>query len=176
MNISKIQLTIIFSVLAAILLLAIGIAVWGLFFRDDGTQPITSEYSPQGTEPNQKELEGDRGEKIESPAEGGAIHVTYGTNVTVDLSDNKVLLLYANPHASNQNAAILIMIDELVIAKSEQITPGHGVDTLILEEYAKERLTVGSYNGELLIRAYDSQTGEKAMVDTKGEITITVIE
>lgn len=176
MNISKIQLTIIGSVLAVILFLVIGIAMWGLFFRDDGAQPITCDYTPQGTEQNQKELGGDGGEKIESPAGGGAIHVTYGTNVVVDLSDNKVLLLYANPHASNQNVAILIMIGELVIAKSEQITPGHGVDTLILEEYAKERITVGSYNGELLIRAYDSQTGEKAMVDTKGEITITVIE
>ena len=84
--------------------------------------------------------------------------------------------MYANPQASNQNVAILIMIDDLVVAKSEQITPGYGVDTLTLEEYAKERLAVGGYNGELVIRAYNPETGEKAMVDTKGEITITVVE
>jgi len=176
MNISKKQLIIIASVLALVLILAIGITVWALFFRDSSTPPITPDYPPQGTEQNQKPLEGDEGEKIESPSGGGAINVTYGTNVTVDLSDNKVTLLYANPQASNQNVAILIMIDELVIAKSEQITPGYGVDTLILEEYAKERLAVGGYNGELVIRAYDPETGEKAMVDTKGEITITVVE
>lgn len=176
MNISKKQLTIIASVLALVLILAIGVTIWALFFRDSGTPPITPDYPPQGTEQNQKPLEGDEGEKIDSPEGGGAINVTYRTNVTVDLSDNKVTLLYANPQASNQNVAILIMIDDLVVAKSDQITPGHGVDTLSLEEYAKERLTVGGYDGELVIRAYDPETGEKAMVDTKGEITITVVE
>lgn len=176
MNISKKQLTIIASVLALVLILAIGVTIWALFFRDSGTPPITPDYPPQGTEQNQKPLEGDEGEQIDSPEGGGAINVTYRTNVTVDLSDNKVTLLYANPQASNQNVAILIMIDDLVVAKSDQITPGHGVDTLSLEEYAKERLTVGGYDGELVIRAYDPETGEKAMVDTKGEITITVVE
>lgn len=157
------------------IVLCMAVTIWALFFRE-GSKPITPDYPPQGTEQNQKPLEGDEGEKIESPSGGGAINVTYGTSVTVDLSDNKVTLLYANPQTSNQNVAILIMIDELVIAKSEQITPGYGVDTLTLEEYAKERLAVGGYNGELVIRAYNPETGEKAMVDTKGEITITVVE
>lgn len=176
MNISKKQLTIIVSVFALILILAIGVTVWALFFRESGAPPITPDYPPQGTEQNQKPLEGDEGDKIESPSGGGAINVTYGTNVTVDLSENNVTLLYANPKASNQNVAILIMIDDLVVAKSEQISPGYGVDTLNLEKYAKERLAVGGYNGELVIRAYDPVTGEKAMVDTKGEITVTVVE
>ncbi len=157
------------------IVLCMAVTIWALFFRE-GSKPITPDYPPQGTEQNQKPLEGDEGEKIESPSGGGAINVTYGTSVTVDLSDNKVTLLYANPQASNQNVAILIMIDDLVVAKSEQITPGYGVDTLTLEEYAKERLAVGGYNGELVIRAYNPETGEKAMVDTKGEITITVVE
>lgn len=162
--------------LVLLLLICIGVTLWALFFRDSGTSPITPDYPPQGTEQNQKPLEGDEGDKLDSPEGGGAINVTYRTNVTVDLSDNKVTLLYANPKASNQNVAILIMIDDLVVAKSEHITPGYGVDTLNLEEYAKERLAVGGYDGELVIRAYDPVTGEKAMVDTKGEVTITVTE
>lgn len=157
------------------IVLCMAVTIWALFFRE-GSKPITPDYPPQGTEQNQKPLEGDEGDKLESPSGGGAINVTYGTSITVDLSDSKVTLLYANPQTSNQNVAILIMIDELVIAKSEQITPGYGVDTLTLEEYAKERLAVGGYNGEMVIRAYDPETGEKAMVDTKGEITITVVE
>ena len=157
------------------IVLCMAVTIWALFFRE-GSKPITPDYPPQGTEQNQKPLEGDEGDKLESPSGGGAINVTYGTSVTVDLSDNKVTLLYANPQASNQNVAILIMIDDLVVAKSEQITPGYGVDTLTLEEYAKERLAVGGYNGELVIRAYNPETGEKAMVDTKGKITITVVE
>lgn len=176
MNISKKQLTIIVSVLTLVLILAISVTVWALFFRESGAPPITPDYPPQGTEQNQKPLEGDEGNKMESPQGGGAINVTYSTKVTVDLSEGKVNLLYANPKASNQNVAILIMIDDIVVAKSEQITPGHGVDTLNLEEYAKERLQAGGYDGEIVIRAYHPETGEKAMVDTKGEVAITVVE
>ena len=153
------------------IVLCMAVTIWALFFRE-GSKPIT----PDWYEDVNANGAFDEGEKIESPSGGGAINVTYGTSVTVDLSDNKVTLLYANPQASNQNVAILIMIDDLVVAKSEQITPGYGVDTLTLEEYAKERLAVGGYNGELVIRAYNPETGEKAMVDTKGEITITVVE
>ena len=176
MNISKKQLVIFSSALVIVLVAAISVTMWALFFREQGATPITPDYPPQGTEQNQKPLEGDNGDKIESPQGGGAINVTYNTNVTVDLSENKVQLLYANPNASNQNVAILIMINDLVVAKSDQITPGYGVDSLTLEAYAKERLSVGGYKGELVIRAYDPETGEKAMVDTKGEITITVKE
>lgn len=176
MTITKTQLAIIITVLALILVGSVSTTVWVCFFRDNGSTPITPDYPPQGTEQNQKPLEGDDGEKMESPTGGGAINVTYQTSVKVDLSENKVTLLYANPQASNQNVAILIMIDDLVVAKSDLITPGHGVDTLTLEEYAKERLTVGGYDGELVVRAYDPETNEKAMVDAKGKVKITIVE
>ena len=68
------------------------------------------------------------------------------------------------------------MIGDLIIAKSDLITPGHGVDTLVLDEYAKQRLMVGGYDGELVVRAYDPETGEKAMIDAKGKVKITVVE
>ncbi len=176
MNITKKQLAIIIAVLALALTASITITVWVLFSGDNAGTLITPDYPPQSTEPNQKPLEGDDGEKMESPNGGGAINVTYTTNVTVDLSENKVTLLYANPQASNQNVAILIMIDDLVVAKSDLITPGHGVDTLTLEKYAKERLAEGGYDGELVIRAYNPETNEKAMVDAKGKVEITVVE
>lgn len=175
-NNTKRHLIIITAILVILLLFAFFITMWAVFFRGSGAKPIPPDYPPQGTEDNQKPIEGDNSDKIESPEGGGAINVTYSTAVKVDLSENKVTLLYANPNASNQNVAILIMIGDLVVAKSDQITPGHGVDTLSLERYAKERLMVGGYNGELVIRAYDPVTGEKAMVDTKGAITVTVVE
>lgn len=172
----KTKLAIIIILLASVCTACITTTVWVLFFRDGAGTPITPDYPPQGTESNQKPLEGDDSEKIESPSGGGAINVTYQTSVKVDLSENKVTLLYANPQASNQNVAILIMIGDLVIAKSDLITPGHGVDTLSLETHAKERLMVGGYDGELVIRAYDPETNEKAMVDAKGKVKITIVE
>lgn len=176
MTITKTQLAIIITVLALVLIASVATTVWVVFFRDDGGTPITPDYPPQGTEQNQKPLEGDDSNKIESPEGGGAINVTYQTSVKVDLSENKVTLLYANPQASNQNVAILIMIGDLVVAKSDLITPGHGVDTLTLEKQAKERLMVGGYDGELVVRAYDPETNEKAMVDAKGKVKITIVE
>lgn len=176
MNITKKHLAIIIAVLTLALTVSVTITLWVLFSGDNIEKPITPDYPPQSTEQNQKPLEGDEGEKMESPQGGGAINVTYTTNVTVDLSENKVTLLYANPQASNQNVAILIMIDDLVVAKSDLITPGHGVDTLTLETYAKERLAEGGYDGELVIRAYNPETNEKAMVDAKGKVEITVVE
>ena len=77
---------------------------------------------------------------------------------------------------TNQDVAILIMIDDLVVAKSDLISPGNGVDTLQLDEYAAKQLSVGGYDAELVIRAYDPVSGEKAMVDTKGQLSLTVVE
>lgn len=176
MKITKRQLGCITALLALILLVSIATTIWVLFFRDGGGTPITPDYPPQSTEQSQKPLEGDTGGKLESPEGGGAINVTYNMEVSVDLSEDRVSLLYANPQASNQNVAILIMIDDLVIAKTDLITPGHGVDTLTLESYARERLQAGGYDGEIVIRAYDPDTGEKAMIDARGKVKINVVE
>ena len=176
MTLTKNQLIILIVVLAVLFTGTAATTIWAVFFRNHGSVPITPDYPPQGTEQNQKPLEGDDSEKIESSEGGGAINVTYNTEVRVVLSKNKVTLLYANPQASNQNVAIYIMIGDLIIAKSDLITPGHGVDTLVLDEYAKQRLMVGGYDGELVVRAYDPETGEKAMIDAKGKVKITVVE
>lgn len=155
------------------IVICIGITIWAVFFR--GSDPIAPDYPPQGTEENQKPIEGDTGDKIDSPEGGGAINVTYGTNATASLSEKKVTLYYANPNASNQNVAILIMIGDMVVAKSDLIIPGNEVTELTLEDYAASKLQVGGYDAELLVRAYNDD-GEKAMVDTKGEITLSVTE
>lgn len=166
---------IIIVVLCMLILICIGITVWAVFFRDTDKPPITPDYPPQGTEQNQKPIEGDTGSKMDSPEGGGAINVTYGTSATVSLSERTVTLYYANPNASNQNVAILLLIDDMVVAKSDLINPGNEVTTLALEDYAASMLQVGGYNARLLIRAYNDD-GEKAMVDTEGEVTLTVNE
>lgn len=138
--------------------------------------PIKPDYPPQGMEANQEMIDGDKSEKMDSPEGGGAINVTYGMDVTVDLSEEKVSFYYANPNSSNQNVAVSIQIEDLVVAKSDLIAPGNQLKELPLEEYAKERLQIGGYDAKLVVRAYDPESGEKAMVDTNGSITVTVVE
>ena len=151
-----------------------GVTIWALFFR--GGDDISPDYPPQGIESNQTPIDGDDSGKLDTPEGGGAINVTYGTASTVDLSEKTVTIYYANPNASNQNVSILIMVNDLVVAKSDLITPGNQVSKLELQKEAASRLQVGGYNAELVVRAYDPESGEKAMVDTKGELTLTVTE
>lgn len=161
-------------ILSGLIAICIGVTLWALL-RGGAGAPIAPDYPPQGTERNQQPL-GDDSAPLESPEGGGAINVTFGTKATAALSAQTVSLYYANPGVSNQNVAILIMIDELVVAKSDLITPGHAVTELRLEAAARSRLQVGGYVAELVIRAYDPVTGEKAMIDTRGAITLLVVK
>ena len=161
-------------ILSVGIVICTGVTIWAVFFR--GGDDISPDYPPQGIESNQTPIDGDDSGKLESPEGGGAINVTYGTAATVDLSDKTVTFYYANPNASNQNVSILIMVNDLVVAKSDLITPGNQVSKLELQKEAASRLQVGGYNAELVVRAYDPESGEKAMVDTKGELTLTVTE
>lgn len=164
---------VIIIILCILILLCLAVTMWALFFH--GSDTVTPDYPPQGTEVNQTPIEGDTSEKMESPEGGGAINVTYKTEATVSLSDKTVSFYYANPGASNQNVAILIMIDDMVVAKSDLINPGNEVNELKLEDNAASKLQAGGYDAVLLVRAYNDD-GEKAMVDTQGEINLTVQE
>lgn len=137
---------------------------------------ISPDYPPRETEENQKPLEGDVDSKLDASSGGGALNVTYSEDASVDLSEHRVELLYANPKVSRQNVAILIRIDDLVVARSGLITPGHGVEMLDLEPDAVDRLLVGGYDGEIVVSVYHPETGEKAMVDIVGQVTVTVRE
>ena len=161
-------------ILSVGIVICTGVTIWAVFFR--GGDDISPDYPPQGIESNQTPIDGDDSGKLESPEGGGAINVTYGTAATVDLSEKTVTIYYANPNASNQNVSILIMVNDLVVAKSDLITPGNQVSKLELQKEAASRLQVGGYDAELVVRAYDPDSGEKAMVDTKGELTLTVTE
>ena len=161
-------------ILSVGIVICTGVTIWAVFFR--GGDDISPDYPPQGIESNQTPIDGDDSGTLESPEGGGAINVTYGTAATVDLSEKTVTIYYANPNASNQNVSILIMVNDLVVAKSDLITPGNQVSKLELQKEAASRLQVGGYNAELVVRAYDPESGEKAMVDTKGELTLTVTE
>ena len=50
------------------------------------------------------------------------------------------------------------------------------VTSLPLVDGAEKKLAVGGYNAEIIIYCYHPETGEKAMVDTKGSVVVTVVE
>lgn len=168
--------TILIIALCVLILLSLGVTIWALFFREAEQPPITPDYPPQGTEPNQTPIEGDTGGKLEVPEGGGGYNVTYSTVANVSRTAKRVGLQYANPGSSVQNLGLLILIDDLVVAKSELITPGHQISELALEEAAASRLQVGTYEVTLVVRAYDPESGEKAMVESKWPLTLNVTD
>ena len=175
MKIDKKTLIIIIALCVA-LLIAIGVTLWALLGGKDDDGVLLPDYPPQDTDENQTPIPDDQGGAIQTPAGGGAVNITYVEKIDIDLSDKKASLYYANPSRSNQNVAIAIMIGDEVIIKSELITPGNMVKTLPLVEGVEKKLSVGGYNAELVVYCYNPQTGEKAMVDTRGAVVLTVTE
>lgn len=163
-----------------IVLLSIGIAVclavtiWALFFRQPRVV-LTPDYAPRETEQNAEPIPDDNSVRLDTPAGGGSITIEYDNHATIDLSDKKAYLSYANPGKSTQNIVLRIEIQDTVVAQSGTIQPGSQVRVLALLEGAEKQLQTGVYtDAAFKILSYDPETGEKAMIDTVAEITVTV--
>lgn len=160
--------------LILLLLITVAITVWALFFRDT-TPVLAPDYAPQQTEENAEPIDDDTdGEKLQQQQGGGAVSLTYSKEVTIDLSDNVAKLLFANPHKSNQDMMLQIVIQDTVIVQSGLLPPGHQVTKLELFDNAK--LSKGTYEGKFVVLYYQKDTGEKAMINTEIPLTITVEE
>lgn len=153
----------------------IAVTIWALFFRTPGG---SSDYAPDKLEPNAQVIENDDSPKLEAPAGGGAISIQYEDRVTIDLSDKKAYFNYSNPSKSTQNIVLEIVIGDQTVAKSALIKPGYQITELPLADGAEKLLSEGVYNENAVFKilSYDPDSGEKAMVDTKAEITVTVQE
>lgn len=155
------------------IVICIAITIWALFFREPASTP---DYAPEKIEPNAQVIDTDDSSKLEAPSGGGAISLQYEDQVTIDLSDKKAYFNYSNPSKSTQNIVLEIEIQGQTIARSALIEPGYQITELPLLEGADALLSEGIYNenAAFKILSYDPDSGERAMVDTKAEITVTV--
>ena len=95
--------------------------------------------------------------------------------MTVRLSSGEVQFQYTHPSSSTQNIVLCVEVEGTVIAQSGLILPGSQLQTLSLLEGAADTLSEGTYtNADFRILSYDPESGEKAMVDTLAQITVTV--
>lgn len=170
---NKRKKTVIF-ILTVLLLAVAGITVWALFFRN--TMPVLApDYAPQETEKNAEPIVGDiSGDKLVQSQNSGAISLTYSKEVTIDLSDKTASLLFANPHKSNQDMMIQIIIRDKVILQSGLLPPGNQVKKMKIFDNAK--LSAGVHEGKLVVLYYQKDTGEKAAINTEIPLTVTIEE
>ena len=141
--------------------------------KTDEVAILTPDRAPEDEEHG--ESMGDEGdEKLEQPEGGGAVSLTYTKDVVIDLSDNKVSLLFGNPSRSNQGMVLQIIIQDKVIVQSGTLKPGVQVKELDLTGNAK--LQPGVYDGKFNVLYYDVNSGDKAVVNTEIPIEINVKE
>ena len=171
------KILIIFLIFITVV--AIGVTVWALFFREAEKPPtiLAPDYAPVETEGNAESIPGDNTEGRKDNVEGGgSVTVYWSPDVTVDLSDGTASLVFANPGKSNQDMVVQIIIQDLVIVQSGTLPPGNRVRSLDLLDDVASRLTAGIYKGKFNVLFYDPVTGEKAIMNQEILINITVKE
>ena len=169
----KNRLLILLLLLIAIV--AVGISIWAIWFRDSAPV-LAPDYAPQQLEENAEPIGDDGDEKLSQPEGGGAVGLTYAKEVSISLSDKSATLLFANPTKSNQDMVLQLVIDDVVILQSGRLEPGNRVTTLTLLDGSEKRLAAGGYNVKFVVLYYDRTSGEKAMVNTEIPVTVTVAE
>lgn len=152
---------------------AVCVTVWALFFRIPETT-LAPDYAPQETEAHAETIPNDNSRRKESEKGGGSVSLTYSNQLAIDLSDERVSLLFANPNKSNQDMVLQIVIQDQVVVQSGRIGPGHQIKTLDLMDGAASRLSPGGYDGKFVVLYYHPDSGEKAIVNTEIPVHIEV--
>ena len=162
---------ILIILLLAVSVAAINVSVWAVWFRQTAAEP--ADYAPQQADQNAEPIEDEPpGEQLDAPGGGGAVSLTYAKEVTLNLNTKEAAILFQNPSKSNQDMAIQLVIDGKVIAQSKKLTAGYKLNKLT--EVDTDKLTAGVYEGKFIVLYYNTDTGEKAIINTEIPLRITV--
>ena len=166
---------IMIASLLVIAILALCFGIWVMWFRP--APVLNPDYAAKDPEENAEQMEGEEGgEKLDAPSGGGAVTLIYGKTVDIDLSENKATFLIVNPTESTEYLVAEIVIQNQVFAQSGAIKPGYRVTELDLVEGATEMLREGGYDGKIVLYMYNSETDERAILNSEILVTVTVSE
>lgn len=161
-----------------ILLLFIVIAVLGaaVYLLARGGSGKALDYAPQKIDTAAVQME-DSGEKLSAPEGGGAVSLTYSTDVLLNLQEKKAQILFENPSKSTQDMVLQLLVtgkdgEEEVLAQSDLIPAGYRLEELLLP--GDLTLSSGSYEGLFRVLYYDAKSGEKAVLNTEIPVKLTV--
>ena len=163
----------IIALLLLITVAAVCVTLWALFFRTPEVI-LAPDYAPRETEALAETIPNDNSEKMTSQEGGGSVNLTYSNEVSIDLSDERAFLMFANPGKSNQDMVLQIVIQDTVIVRSGRLEPGNQISLLTLAEGAVEKLRAGGYEGKFCVFYYDRENGKKAAVNTEIPIEVAV--
>ena len=136
---------------------------------------ITPDYPAPPLEEGAEDVT-DSEEKLEAPAGGGAVGMIYSNEVSIDLSDKKVTLLFANPNRSTHNVSIQLVVQGNVLAESGLLTPAKRVTSLDLKDGVNVPAGVYTTDAKIVVRFYDPTTNACSIVNSEIVVTVTVNE
>ena len=173
-------------IIALAVLLVAGIVVGAilLFGGDDEPETpggtvtipgITPDYPAPPEDEGAEDVEDDE-EKLDAPEGGGAVGMIYSNEVSIDLSDKKATLLFANPNRSTHNVTVQLVVQDVVLAESGLLTPAKRITELALKDGITVPEGVYAQNAKFVIRFYDPETNACSIVNSEIAVTVTVRE
>ncbi len=175
---------ILIIVLAVLLVAGIIVGAILLFGGDDepdtpgGTVTIpgiTPDYPAPPEDEGAEDVEDDE-EKLDAPEGGGAVGMIYSNEVSIDLSDKKATLLFANPNRSTHNVTVQLVVQDVVLAESGLLTPAKRITELALKDGITVPEGVYAQNAKFVVRFYDPETNACSIVNSEIAVTVTVRE
>ena len=125
------RIRLLILLLLLITIAAVCVTVWALFFRDAGVT-LSPDYAPRQEEQNAQDISEEEEEKLKAPKGGGAVGLTYSTDVTIDLSEGQANLMFQNPSRSASDMVVQIVIQDEIVAQSGRLVPGTEITALKL--------------------------------------------
>ena len=104
----------------------------------------------------------------------GTVSMSFTKYVTVDISEKKAYLNFANPSESTQDMQVQLVLDEKVLAQTDKLSPGNKLSQMALIEGVEQNLKTGSYKGMLAISFLNRDNGKRSVLNTTIEVTIKV--
>lgn len=147
---------------AAIAVLGLGTVVAVSSFTSDKT--LLPDRAPIEVDSNAV-IEAQSDDKLTTPPGGGACSLSYGKDISIDLSAGNASLYFSNGGSSLQNVAVTLVVQDTAILQSGLLPPGGTLKSLTLPEEGIP-LQQGGYDGELWVQFYD-EAGTPLPVNTQ---------
>lgn len=135
---------------------------------------LAPDYAPVNEEKYAEDIGDDGDKKLDQAEGGGAVSLTYSTDVDISLDKKLATLFFANPSKSNQDMVLQIVVHDVVVAQSGTISPGKQIGKMDLLSSGARKLQAGGYDGKFVVLYYQPDTHEKTIVNTDIPIKITV--
>ena len=135
---------------------------------------LAPDYAPVNEEKYAEDIGDDGDKKLDQAEGGGAVSLTYSTDVDISFDKKLATLFFANPSKSNQDMVLQIVVHDVVVAQSGTISPGKQIGKMDLLSSGARKLQAGGYDGKFVVLYYQPDTHEKTIVNTDIPVKITV--